>query len=65
MSLCGGGGKGKEMVLQKLHLSVAGMSFFLKTKNLKAGQKQQESNAESVSRCKHWDQGQSCSVTVD
>lgn len=65
MSLWGGGGKGKEVVLEKLHFPVAGMSFFLKTKNLKTGQNQQESNAESVSRCKHWDKGQSCSVTVN
>lgn len=53
MRLGGGGGKGKEIVLEKLCFSVAGISFFLKTKNFKTGQKQQESNAEPVSRCKH------------
>lgn len=53
------------MVSEKSCFSVAGISFVLKTKNLKTGPKQPESKAESVSRCKHWDQDQSCSVTVD
>lgn len=35
MSLRGGGGKGEEMVFKNLCFSVAGISFFLKTKNLK------------------------------
>lgn len=40
MSLLGGGGGRKRMVFKTLCFSVAAISFFLKTKNLKMGQKQ-------------------------
>lgn len=40
MSLLGRGGRGEGMVFKTLFFSVAAISFFLKTNNLKIGQKQ-------------------------